>query len=121
MLFAQQNIDETSGLMLAKFFAATVLLVCIAMALRMALPLAQQRWIDARLRRAQWLLMDRWQAMTNWRRRKALRKSTEAEAEMAMEAAIKKARSGSKMTKGEWDGNVYRPERFKPKDPRDLH
>jgi len=103
--------------MFAKFLAATVLLVCIAMAVRMALPLAQQRWIDARLRRAQWLLKDRWQALANWRRRKAVHKTAEAEAE----AAIKKARAGSKMVDGEWDGNVYRPERFKPKDPRDLH
>jgi len=103
--------------MFAKFLAATVLLVCIAMAVRMALPLAQQRWVDARLRRAQWLLMDRWQAVTGWRRRRAVNKTAEAEAE----AAIKKARAGSKMVDGEWDGNVYRPERFKPKDKRDLH
>jgi len=103
--------------MFAKFLATAVLLACIAMALRMALPLAQQRWIDARLRRAQWLLRDRWQALASWRRRKAASKTAEAEAE----AAIKKARAGSRMVDGEWDGNVYRPKRFKPKDPRDLH
>src|SRR5882672_5771894 len=105
--------------MFEKFLAATVLLVCIVMVLRMALPVAQQRWLDARWRRAQWLLLERWQAIRNWRRRGAAKKAAEA----AAEAAIRRARSASNIVDGEWDGNVYRPKRFdaKKRDKRNLH
>lgn len=106
---------ETSGLMLAKIFAATVLLICIGMAVHMALPLRGQLWLNARLRRAQWQARDAWQWLSGWRHRRGAKKTAEA--------AIKRARAGSKIVDGEWDGNVYRPKNFDPKqrDKRDLH
>ena len=105
--------EETSGLMFAKIIASLGLLICIALAVQMMLRPNQQRWVDARLRRAAWRLRDGWAALSGWRRRSELKKQAAAEAE----AAIERARS---KTEGEWDGNVYRPKQF-DKPPRKLH
>ena len=60
-----------------------------------------------------------WAWLAGWRRRRDYKRVAEAEAE----AAIKRARAGSRIVEGEWDGNVYRPKNFdgKKRDKRDLH
>jgi hypothetical protein len=109
--------------MFEKFLAAAVLLACIAIALRMLLPAAQQRRVDAGLHRALGWLVERWRVLRHWRRRSGMKKAAEAEAE----AAIRRARKGSRIVDGEWDGNVYRPKNFDGKksgngrDRRNLH
>jgi len=99
--------------------AALVLLTCIVLAVHMALPAARQRWMEAQGRKALASLRRGWHYLANWRRRRDFKRVAEAEAQ----AAIKRARSGSRMVEGEWDGNVYRPKSFDPKkrDKRDLH
>lgn len=119
MLFGRRNMRETSALMFAKIIAALVLLICIGLAVRMVLPAAQRYRIDAFGRRL-WLSVRRaWLAVTGWRRHRAMKKTAEA----AAAEAIKRARAGSKIVDGEWDGNVYRPKSFggKKRDKRDLH
>ncbi|MDN3922483.1 hypothetical protein [Roseateles violae] len=108
--------------MIEKFLAALVLLICIALALRMALPAAQQRRLDERLRRLGRGLQSGWQRARRWRTRRASAAEHRAAAAEA-EAAIRRARAGSKMVDGEWDGNVYRPKSFKgrKRDKRNLH
>jgi hypothetical protein len=112
---------ETSALMFARILAATVLLVCIAIAVQMLLPGALRRRVDAGLRRLRWWVVEGWRAVVCWRLRSGHKKAAEAEAE----AAIRRARKGSRIVDGEWDGNVYRPKRFDGKndrrDKRNLH
>ena len=105
---------ETSALMFARILAATVLLVCMAIAVQMLLPAAQRRRVDAGLIRLRWWLVERWRALASWRRHSSNRKAAEAEAE----AAIRRARKGSRIVDGEWDGNVYRPKDFNGKNDR---
>jgi hypothetical protein len=99
--------------MLEKIFAATGLLICLVLALRLLLGAPRRQRLDARLRGL-------WLQLRGWRRLREDKKRAEAEAE----AAIRRARSASRMQEGEWDGNVYRPKQFgnsKKPDKRDLH
>ncbi|WP_077033948.1 hypothetical protein [Pelomonas sp. KK5] len=105
--------------MFEKAIALIVLLACIVVAVHMALPAAKRRWMEERGRRA-WLKVQRaWYWAAGWRQRREMHKYAQAEAD----AAIKRARRGSQMVEGEWDGNVYRPKSFdgKKRDKRDLH
>ena len=105
--------------MFEKVLAFVVLLACVVIAVHMALPAARQRWMEER-GRAVWARARRaWFWLASWRQRRDFRKVAETEAA----AAIKRARSGSRIVEGEWDGNVYRPKSFdgKKRDKRDLH
>lgn len=103
-------------MLMMNILAGLGLLICIALAVHMALRPKQRHWLDARLRRAAWRLREAWLALRGWRRHGQIKKAAAAEAE----AAIRRARSKAE---GEWDGNVYRPRQFgkKSRDPRDLH
>ena len=105
--------------MFEKAIALIVLLACVLVAVPMALPAKKQRWMEDRARRAWAQLRRGWLWASGWRRRRDFKKVAAAEAE----AAIKRARSGSRIVEGEWDGNVYRPKNFdgKKRDKRDLH
>lgn len=91
-----------------QILAALGLLLCLLLGARMCLSAPRQRRIDALLQRfgyrlkAQALRLYRWPAS----RRRAAQEA---------EAAIERARK-----KGQWDGNVYRPESF-GKKPRKPH
>lgn len=89
----------------AKVFAATMLVLCIVLLLRLALS-DRLRWrFDAAVRRA-------WTALSAGVRslRDRVRGTREEhKAKKAAEAAIRRARSGS------WDGNVFRPASFDDK------
>lgn len=114
-----RNMRETSALMFEKILAATGLLICIGLAVRMVLPATQRYRLDAFGRRLWASLRRGGLKVTNWRRHGAMKRSAAAEAE----AAIRRARSGNKPD-GEWDGNVYRPTSFgskKKPDKRNLH
>jgi predicted nucleic acid-binding protein len=94
--------------MLDKIFAAFVVLICALLALRLLLGAQRRARMDARLRGL-------WRQLRGWRYLRQNKKRAEAQAE----AAIRRARSASRMEDGEWDGNVYRPKKFggKPRKP----
>ena len=105
--------------MFEKVIAFIVLAACVVLAIHMAMPAARQRWMEERARQA-WARTRRgWRWLAGWRQRRDFRRVAETEAA----AAIKRARSGSRMVEGEWDGNVYHPKSFdgKGRDKRDLH
>ena len=109
--------------MLTQILAASGLLICIALAVRMALRPPLQRRVDQALLRAYhrlaWRLREAWQTLTHWRRRSDLKKAAAAQAAAAAAAAIKRAKD---KPAGEWDGNVYRPKSFEKKPDGDkLH
>jgi hypothetical protein len=86
--------------------AAAVLVLCVSLLLRMALPERRRRHVDARLRRAWWALRD---AALRLRPRRADPRSAAREAEDAIRRARHKAKR---------DGSVIRPEAFKrPRKP----
>ncbi|MBT9458134.1 MAG: hypothetical protein IV097_16065 [Burkholderiaceae bacterium] len=94
--------------MFIQILAALGLAICLLLGVRMCLSAPRQRRLDAVLQRwgyrlkAQALRLYRWPAS----RRRAAQEA---------EAAIERARK-----KGQWDGNVYRPESFSKK-PRKPH
>ncbi len=102
---------------IASLLALAGLLICVFMGLRMLLKPRQQQALDARLRRWQFALLQRFQTLTHRLRREPGRhqrpdkKAASAEAQAAIRRAQAKARQG-KMPEGRWDGNVYRPTRF---------
>lgn len=98
--------------MLSQFFAAFVLLICVALAVHMALSPALQGRVDASLQRLLWQLRQRWQGRSDT-------KQAEEIAATTAKAAIERARA---RPEGQWEGNVYRPRRFgKPRDKDKLH
>ena len=105
--------------MFEKVLALVVLIACVVVGIHMALPAARQQRMEQRGRQA-WARVRRgWLWLSTWRQRRDFRRVAQAEAD----AAIKRARSGSRIVEGEWDGNVYRPKSFdgKKRDKRDLH
>jgi hypothetical protein len=98
--------------MLSQLLAAFVLLICIALAVHMAVRPALQRRVDAGLQRMLWQLRQRWQGRSDT-------KQAEEIAAATAKAAIERARA---RPEGQWEGNVYRPRRFgKTRDKDKLH
>ncbi|PND38150.1 hypothetical protein C1O66_11890 [Paucibacter aquatile] len=100
--------------MIANVFAALGLLTCLLLALRMALPAARQRHVDAALRRSWLRLRELASQLRHWRSHRQLRKQAAAEAA----ELIRRAKARDEVDR---DGNVYRPKQFDPKKRRDLH
>lgn len=101
-------------------FAAVVLLVCSALLVRLLLPPARRQHVDRRLRGA-------WQSLSlqvqrAWQRRPRQwlqKRRTRREAEELIERARRSAAGSAKVRR---EGNVYRPDSFKPPADRDtLH
>lgn len=100
--------------MLSNILAALGLLTCLLLALRMALPAARQRQVDAMLRRTWAQLRERALQLRHWRRHRQHSKQAAAEAA----ELIRRAKAREAVDR---DGNVYRPKQFDPKKRRDLH
>lgn len=99
--------------MFAKAFALLGLLVCLLLALRLALGPARRRRLDEGLRRLGSRLV-RWaqRPLQRYRRRRMVRAAGVEAAEL-----IRRAKAGDA---GEWEGNVFRPKKFVRKS-RKLH
>ncbi|WP_271008309.1 hypothetical protein [Paucibacter sp. B51] len=100
--------------MIANVFAALGLLTCLLLALRMALPAARQRQVDAALRGSWLRLRELASQLRHWRSHRQLRKQAAAEAA----ELIRRAKAREDVDR---EGNVYRPKQFDPKKRRDLH
>ncbi|MCV2352484.1 hypothetical protein [Paucibacter sp. Y2R2-4] len=96
---------------ISSLFAVIVLLICLFMGVRMLLKPQQQRQIDARLRRMQFLLLQQLQGLKRKAQHRPNKKAASAEAEAAIRRAQSKARGANK-PEGSWEGNVYKPKRF---------
>lgn len=100
--------------------AAIGLVVCIALAVHMALPYRLQARVDAALQGAwAWVRLQAARLM-GWRRQQRQARAAALEADRvirrARESALHDARDSR--TDGAWEGNVYRPKSFdKPKKP----
>ena len=94
--------------MLEKIFAATIVIGCLVLMLRLIVGPDRRARLDAMLARIARRTGATADAVFAWpgARRRARREA---------EAAIRRAREA-----GEWQGNVYRPKSFKGKK-RDLH
>jgi hypothetical protein len=92
---------------LEKIFAATIVVACLVLMLRVMLGTRRRARFDAALARWSRRLGSGTETLFNWpsARRRARREA---------EAAIRRAREG-----GEWDGNVYRPKSFRNR--RKIH
>lgn len=106
--------------MLQTALATAGLVVCIALAVHMALPYRWQARVDAAGRGLLSWMQLQMARLTGWRRRQRQTRVAALEAERvirrARESALHDARDSR--TGGEWDGNVYRPKSFeKPKKP----
>jgi hypothetical protein len=100
--------------------AATGLVVCIALAVHMALPYRLRAGVDGRLQAMLAWLRLQMARLTGWRRQQRQARAAALEAERvirrARESALHDARDSR--TDGAWEGNVYRPKSFdKPKKP----
>ena len=100
------------------FFAALGLLVCLGLAVHMALGRSRQLRVNAWFARMSWALRAWWQ-------RKPWRRGDRRLAKDVAEDAIRRARSSSRTDgqgHGEWEGNVYFPKRFEERRrKRKLH
>lgn len=106
--------------MLHTVLATTGLVICIALAVHMALPRRAQAWVDALVSRLFAGVRGQFRRATNWRRQQRETRAAAMEAERvirrARESALHDERD--KRLDGEWGGNVYRPKSFdKPKKP----
>jgi hypothetical protein len=100
--------------------AGAVLLCCSLLLLRLLLPAARRQHVDQRLRgawtRSNLLVKRLWQRRP---RRWLQQRRTRREAHEVIERARRRAAGSEKIKR---DGNVYRPDRFKPPTDRDtLH
>lgn len=97
--------------------AAAGVLVCVALLIHMALPLARRRQVDAAARNATYAVRRwaerSWHSLRQLGRGRPSRSARKDAAEVADEA-IRRARGG--VTR---DGNVYKPKSFK--GPRKPH
>ncbi|MFY7865227.1 hypothetical protein [Roseateles sp.] len=100
--------------MISNVFAALGLLTCILLAVRMALPAARQRQVDAALRRSWMRLRELASQLRHWRSHRLNSKQAAAEAA----ELIRRAKAREEVDR---EGNVYRPKQFDPKKRRDLH
>ena len=94
-----------------QWFAAVVVLVCVALLVRMCLPPRRRAALDATLRRLPGRVRARSKALWHWRQSRSRRD----DAARLAEEAIQRARR----TRADKDGNVIRPEAFK--GPRKPH
>ena len=102
--------------MLHTLLAATGLVICIALALHMALPYRLRARVDAAVARLGGWARAQMDRLTGWRRRQRQTRAAALEAERVIRRARESAQQSR--TDGEWDGNVYRPKSFeKPKKP----
>ncbi len=92
--------------MIEKVLAGVVLAVCVVMLLRLALGPARRVRFDRFFRGLAAGLRARAIALWRWPR-------SRRQAQQLADDAIRRAREGR------WDGNVYTPERFSKKPPRD--
>jgi uncharacterized membrane protein YqjE len=89
-------------IMLERSFALLVAIVCLVLLVRLVLP-ERHRWrLDAKTQAA-------WRACRDWARQAWRWRSSRQEAARIAEEAIERARKGV-----ERDGNVFRPNAFKP-------
>lgn len=95
---------------LSTVMAAAGLLICLFMAIHMALPARSRQQLDARLR-------DTGRRMSQYWRGRRFKQSAASEAD----AAIRRAQGSAAKPEGEWDGNVYRPKQFGKDKPRKPH
>ena len=116
--------------MIEKLLIAIVLVACLVLLLRMALPARAQQRFDTTLRRWNWQLRGLGQRLWRWPKARK-------DAARTAEEVIRRAREGKRrgngrgngrdgaqdkgqdQADGEWDGNVYRPKSFK--EPRKPH
>jgi hypothetical protein len=96
--------------------AAVVLLACSALLLRLLLPPARRQRLDQQLRHTWIRCRLRVNAVSSdWLQRRRTRR----EAHEVIERARRRSAGGGKVRR---DGNVYRPDSFKPPTDRDtLH
>ncbi len=92
--------------MIEKVFAGVVLAVCVVLLVRLALGASRRARFDRWARSAALGLRARAVALWRWPR-------SRRQAQQLADDAIRRAREGH------WDGNVYTPERFSKKPPRD--
>lgn len=92
--------------MIEKVFAGVVLAMCVVLLVRLALGASRRARFDRWARSAAWGLRARAVALWRWPR-------SRRQAQQLADDAIRRAREGH------WDGNVYTPERFNKKPPRD--
>ncbi len=103
--------------MLHTLLAAAGLVVCIALAVHMALPWRARARVDAGWARVGAWARAQMDRATGWRRRQRQARAAALEAERVIRRARESAQQDGR-TDGEWDGNVYRPKTFdKPKKP----
>lgn len=105
---------ETLGIMISNLFALLGLLLCLLLALHMALPRSRQAQLETWGRRSWAGLRELALHLRHWRKHR-LRKQ-----EAAAEAAdlIRRAKARDDVDR---EGNVYRPKQFDAKKRRDLH
>lgn len=101
-------------MMVERFLASVIVLVCVAFLVRLALPPARQQSFDATLRRWWMGTQARFRDLRQWRSRHQQKQRIKAHAEKTAHDAIERARRGV-----ERDGNVIRPKAFKGKN--DTH
>jgi hypothetical protein len=92
--------------MIEKIFAALLLAVCAVLFVRLLVSPRRRARLDAAVQRGARRSAQSARALLNWR-------STRRDATKAAAETIRRA-------KGEWDGNVYRPDSF-DRPPRKLH
>lgn len=99
--------------MFEKIFAAIVVAGCLVMLLRLGLGARRRHRFDGAIARWSRRAGARLDSILTWnsQRRRARR---------VADAAIRRAREGTRTDAGEWDGNVYRPKSFKKKG-RKIH
>jgi hypothetical protein len=92
---------------LEKIFAATIVIACLVLLLRVVLGTRRRARFDAALARWSRIAGGGVEALFAW-------PTAHRRARREAEAAIRRAREG-----GEWDGNVYRPKSFRNR--RKIH
>ncbi len=98
---------------LEKILAAIVVAGCLVMLLRLGLGARRRQRFDNAVARWSRRTGERVESIFTWN-------SSRRRARRLAEAAIRRAREGTRTDKGEWDGNVYRPKSFKKKG-RKIH
>ncbi len=99
--------------MLETIFAAIIVAGCLVMLLRLSLGARRRQRFDSTVARWSRRTGARFESIFTWN-------SSRRHARRVAEAAIRRAREGTRTDAGEWDGNVYRPKSFKKKG-RKIH
>lgn len=102
--------------LIESLFAGLGLVVCVALLLRHALPPGQRRRVDARARHLWDTLRSLPQRLRGDRK---VQRQVKRQADDVIDRARRKAREAPGVDR---DGNVYRPDAFRSRPPRDkLH